>query len=106
MNKEIFELQAQICKTMANAKRLEIIYALRDGEVPVGELVERLGLTKANLSQHLAVLRQSRIVASRRDGVNVYYRISNPRIIEACSIMKSVLVEQLEESERLARRMK
>ena len=106
MNKEIFEMQAEICKTLANPKRLEIINALKDGELSVGDLVESLGITKANVSQHLAVLRQSRVVNTRRDGVNIFYRINNPKIIEACSLMKSVLIEQLEENEKLARRMK
>lgn len=106
MRKEIFEMQAEICKTLANPKRLEIINALKDGELSVGDLVERLGITKANVSQHLAVLRQNRVVTTRRDGVNIYYSINNPKIIEACSLMKSVLLEQLEENERLARRIK
>ncbi len=106
MRREIFEMQAEICKTLANPKRLEIINALKDGELSVGDLVERLGITKANVSQHLAVLRQNRVVTTRRDGVNIYYRINNPKIIEACSLMKSVLLEQLEENERLARRIK
>ncbi|HEY4705854.1 MAG TPA: metalloregulator ArsR/SmtB family transcription factor [Thermodesulfobacteriota bacterium] len=106
MRKEIFEMQAEICKTLANPKRLEIINALKDGELSVGDLVESLGITKANVSQHLAVLRQNRVVNTRRDGVNIFYRINNPKIIEACSLMKSVLLEQLEENERLARRIK
>ena len=106
MNKEIFEMQAEICKTLANPKRLEIINALKDGELSVGDLVESLGITKANVSQHLAVLRQNRVVNTRRAGVNIFYRINNPKIIEACSLMKSVLLEQLEENERLARRIK
>ncbi|HBG46642.1 MAG TPA: transcriptional regulator [Deltaproteobacteria bacterium] len=106
MRKEVFEMQAEICKTLANAKRLEIINALKDGELSVGDLVEMLGITKANVSQHLALLRQSRVVVSRRDGVNIYYRINNPKIIEACSLMKSVLLEQLEENEKLARKIK
>ena len=106
MRKEIFEMQAEICKTLANPKRLEIINALKDGELSVGDLVESLGITKANVSQHLAVLRQNRVVNTRRAGVNIFYRINNPKIIEACSLMKSVLLEQLEENERLARRIK
>jgi len=106
MKKEVFILQAEICKTLANPKRLEIINALKDGELSVGDLVERLGITKANVSQHLAVLRQARVVDTRRDGVNIYYHINNPKILEACSLMKSVLMEQLAESEKLARRIK
>lgn len=106
MDKEVFKLQAEICKTLANPKRLEIIAALKDGELSVGDLVEKLGITKANVSQHLAVLRQSRVVNTRRDGVNVYYSINNPKIIEACSLMKAVLLEQLEDNERVAKRIK
>ncbi|MBI5885770.1 MAG: winged helix-turn-helix transcriptional regulator [Deltaproteobacteria bacterium] len=106
MSKEVFELQAEICKTLANPKRLEIIAALKDGELSVGELVERIGATKANVSQHLAVLRQRRVVTTRREGVNIFYSINNPKITEACSLMKSVLLEQLAEGERLSRRVK
>lgn len=106
MKKEIFELQAEICKTLANPKRLEIIAALKEGELSVGELVDKLGITKANVSQHLAVLRQRRVVSSRRDGVNIFYSIHNPKIIEACSLMKAVLMEQIEDGEKLARRIK
>ncbi len=106
MKKEIFELQAEICKTLSNPKRLEIIAALKDGELSVGDLVERLGITKANVSQHLAVLRQRKVVTTRRDGVNIYYRINNPKIIEACALMKAVLMEQLSAGEKLARRIK
>lgn len=106
MKKEIFELQAEICKTLSNPKRLEIIAALKDGELSVGDLVDRLGITKANVSQHLAVLRQRKVVATRREGINIYYRINNPKIIEACALMKAVLMEQLAEGEKLARRIK
>jgi len=69
-------MHAEVCKTLANPKRLEIIYALKEGELSVGELVKRLGISKANVSQHLAVLRQRRVVTARREGVNIYYRIS------------------------------
>lgn len=105
-DKKIFEMQAEICKTLSNPKRLEIISALKDGELTVGGLVERLGVTKANVSQHLAILRQHRVVESRREGVNVYYRIHNPMIVEACALMKAVLMEQIEESGRLAKKLK
>lgn len=106
MNKEVFILQAEICKTLANPKRLEIIAALKEGELSVGELVERLGITKANISQHLSVLRQRKVVSTRRDGVNIFYSINNPKIIEACALMKAVLLEQISEGERLAKRLK
>lgn len=106
MKKEIYEMQAEICKTLANPKRLEIIAALKEGERSVGELVELLGITKANVSQHLAVLRQRKMVSARREGVNIFYSIHNPKITDACALMKSVLLEQLEDSERIAKRLK
>lgn len=105
-SKEVFRLQAEICKTLANPKRLEIISALKEGERSVGELVRELGINKANVSQHLAVLRQRGVVATRREGTTVYYRINNPKITEACALMKTVLLEHLNQSGRLAEKLK
>jgi len=104
--KQLFNLHAEVCKTLANPKRLEIIYALKEGELSVGKLVKRLGIPKANISQHLAILRQRRVVASRREGVNIYYRISNPKIVKACALMREVLTEQLMEEGRVVKKAK
>lgn len=105
MNKEIFELHAEICKTFANPKRLEILNLLRNGEKTVGELAELAEIPQANLSQHLAMLRQRRVVTTRREGVTIYYKIANPKIIKACDLMREVLFEQIEEAEKLAVRI-
>ncbi|TKS58429.1 MAG: transcriptional regulator [Nitrospira sp.] len=102
----LFELHAEVCKIFSHPKRLRIIEALRDHELTVSEVVGHLGIPKANVSQHLAVLRQKRVVMTRREGLNIYYRIANPKIIQACDLMRQVLVEQLEEGERLAKRLK
>jgi ArsR family transcriptional regulator len=104
--KQLFNLHAEVCKTLANPKRLEIIYALKEGELSVGELVKRLGIPKANVSQHLSMLRQRKVVACRREGVNIYYRISNPKIVAACGLMRDVLMEQLKEGGRLVKEAK
>ncbi|MBI3754721.1 MAG: winged helix-turn-helix transcriptional regulator [Deltaproteobacteria bacterium] len=104
--KQVFNMHAEVCKTLANPKRLEIIYALKEGELSVGELVKRLGIPKANVSQHLSVLRQRRVVTARREGVNIYYRISNPKIIKACALMREVLTEQLMEEGRVVKKAK
>ncbi len=104
--KQLFDMHAEVCKTLANPKRLEIIYALKDGELSVGDLVEELGIPKANVSQHLAMLRQRGVVLSKREGVNVYYRISSPKIIEACALMRDVLMDRLREGERLRKKAK
>lgn len=93
-DRSIFEMQAEICKTLTNPKRIEILSALKDGEKTVTELVEILGVAKANVSQHLAVMRHKGILTTRRVGVNIYYRVSNQKVIDACSLMKEVLFEQ------------
>lgn len=91
----LWEMQADICQTLANPKRLQIIHLLKDGELSVGAMVKVLGVAKANLSQHLAVMRQKGILATRREGTTVYYRLAVPQIIGACRIMRQVLLEAL-----------
>jgi len=100
-NKTIFDMQAEVCKTIANPKRLEIIHCLKEGEKTVSELVDILGVPKANVSQHLAVMRTKGVLVNRRDGVNIYYSISNPKVVQACTLMKDVLTEQMRERSRL-----
>ncbi len=105
MNKKIFEMHAEICKVFTSPKRLEIISLLRDGERTVNELTELAGVPQANVSQHLTVLRQNNVVTTRRNGANIYYKIANPKIMQACDLMREVLLEQLKENEKLVKRM-
>ena len=100
-DKKIFELQAEVCKTFANPKRLEILYLLKEGELTVGALVKKLNLPKANVSQHLATLRRRGVVVARREGVNIFYHVANQKIMQACGLMREVLVDQAEENRRL-----
>ena len=99
---EIFALQADICKTLSDTTRLMILHELRDEELSVGELVSRLDLPQSNVSRHLAVLRERDIVATRREGTTIYYRLSNPKIGEACDIVREVLETSLERNRVLA----
>lgn len=99
--KEIYELHAEICKTLANPKRLQILNLLRHKEMSVNELASLMEIREANVSQHLAVMRQKGILVARREGVSIYYRITNPKVIKACDIMREVLLEQLEERAQL-----
>ncbi|MCX7794126.1 MAG: metalloregulator ArsR/SmtB family transcription factor [Thermodesulfovibrionales bacterium] len=98
--KTLYELQAEICKVLASPKRIEILNVLKDGEKTVSELVEILGVPKANVSQHLAIMRHKGVLKTRRKGVNIYYSISHSKIIEACTLMKEVLNEQLKEKSK------
>ena len=102
--KAVFEMHADICKIFSHAKRLEIINALKERERSASELIEEIGLSKANLSQHMNVLKSKGVIVSRKDGVNIFYRIANPKIIQACNLMKEVLQEQIEEKRKLVSR--
>lgn len=99
----IYQLHAELCKTLSNTTRLKILNHLRSAERSVGELVSLTGTTQANLSQHLRLMVQRRIVTARKQGANVYYRIANPKIIKACDIIREVLFEQLMEGEELVK---
>ncbi len=102
-DRQIYKLHASICHTLANPKRLEIIDKLRTRELSVTALAEALEISQANLSQHLALMRQRGIVTSRREGLNVFYKLNNPKIIQACDLMRQVLLEHLETAAELAR---
>lgn len=71
------ELAVEIFGMLADATRVRIVLALRDGELAVGQLAELVGKSPAAVSQHLAKLRLARIVATRHDGTRVFYRLEN-----------------------------
>ena len=102
-DRQLYDLHAGICHTLANPKRLEIIDKLRTRELSVTELTEALEISQGNLSQHLSLMRQRGIVTTRREGLNIYYSLSNPKIIQACDLMRQVLLEYLEAGAELAR---
>ncbi len=87
MNKKVFERNARIYKLMANPKRLEILSLLSDKEMTVTELVNNMKVRKANVSQHLAILRYIKLVTVKRIGKNAFYKITNPQIAKSYKIM-------------------
>jgi len=94
MRKESFyHLHSDIWKTIANPRRLAIIDMIHKGEMTVSTLVKKIGISQANLSQHLAILRSKGVVRTRREGNNIYYSIANPKIIEAYDLISEVLKE-------------
>lgn len=103
MEKRIYQLHAELCATMANPTRLEVINLLREEEKSVGELALKAGVSQANMSQHLNILRQKGIVLARRAGVSVYYRLANPKILKAFDILKEILFEQLKQEQELVK---
>jgi DNA-binding transcriptional ArsR family regulator len=98
----LFKLQADICKTLAEPTRLMILNELKKGELSVGQLMANLDLPQSNVSRHLAVLRERDVVTPRRDGTTIYYSMTNPKIGEACDLVREALDVQLRQNQKLA----
>ncbi|MCW3995920.1 MAG: metalloregulator ArsR/SmtB family transcription factor [Candidatus Bathyarchaeota archaeon] len=97
----IYNMQASITKTLANPIRLAILHTLRDGEKSVNELTDILGISQSNLSQHLALMRQIGIVKTRKQGTSIFYSVTNPKINQACDMVREVLLDQLRQRQEL-----
>ena len=97
----IYERQAQICKAFANPVRLIILDLVSNGEVKSADLQETLGITKANLSQHLAVLRTAGIIVLRREGKQVFCSLAMPEVKQACETVHKVLQSQWEGTRKI-----
>ena len=78
-DKTVYELQAEVCKSLAHPLRIEVIDLLRDGERNFGDLLEQTGGLKSNLSQHLSVLANRGILKARKDSRFTYYSLSSVR---------------------------
>ena len=85
--KSTYNRNADIYKILANPKRLEILNLLKNQELSVEQITSILKARKANVSQHLALLRHAKLVKLRRQGLNVFYTITNPVIVEPCRIL-------------------
>ncbi len=92
---EITILQAEILKTVASPRRLEILHALAGGPIEVGRLAAAIGASQPNVSHHLAVLRGAGLVVAERDGREVRYRLFDSDVMVACDLMRRVLERQL-----------
>lgn len=86
-----FEQQAQLCRALANATRLHLLHELSAGERSAGELRETLGISRVLLSQHMSVLQAQRLVRVRKEGLRIFYRLSEPIIAEACDMVRQAL---------------
>ncbi|PIP85516.1 hypothetical protein COT86_01805 [Candidatus Collierbacteria bacterium CG10_big_fil_rev_8_21_14_0_10_43_36] len=98
MYQQIFELHTDILKALSHPKRLEIVHLLRNHSLSVSEIQEMLDLPQANLSQHLQVLRENQIVACLKKGKQIFYRVTNPKLLQACDLIREVLFEQYQDN--------
>jgi len=99
----IYNLQAEISKTLGHPLRLALLHILKDGEKTVSELVGITGASQSNISQHLSLMRQRQIVKTRKIGSSIYYQVANPKISQACDTMQEVLMEQLNQKQEIVK---
>ena len=95
-SEEVFDKAAELFRVMSAPMRLRIISALCNGEKNVGELLAESDTTQPNMSQHLNTLYQAGVLGKRREGVQIYYRIINDRVVTLC---RAVCVQIASESD-------
>lgn len=81
---QVFESAAEVFRVMSAPMRLKIISSLCNGEKNVGQLLTEINTTQPNMSQHLNTLYQAGVLGKRRDGVQIFYRIINDRVVALC----------------------
>jgi DNA-binding transcriptional ArsR family regulator len=101
MTPELLELVAERFKALAEPVRLQILSALRRGELTVGELVEETGLGQANVSKHLQLLHGVGFVRRRKEGLFVYYALADRTVFELCDIMCGRLAAEAKSRRKL-----
>src|SRR6266567_8934154 len=97
--------KADIFQALAHPTRIAIIELLQNGELSAGELMGKLGMEQANVSQHLSVLRAKLIVANRKVGNQVFYSVRDPIITEVLALMRRYFQRHLEEAQGLLKEM-
>ena len=98
----LFDEFARAGKALASGRRIELLDVLANGERTVEALAREVGLSVANTSQHLQVLRQAGLVAGRRQGTSIFYRLAAPEVFQLWQALRSLAASRLAEVERLA----
>ncbi|MEY2859704.1 MAG: Biofilm growth-associated repressor [Pseudomonadota bacterium] len=84
---QVFTMAADLFRVLSASMRLRVIKSLCEGEKNVSELLAEISTTQPNMSQHLNTLYKSGVLAKRRDGVQIYYRIADERVASLCRIV-------------------
>lgn len=95
MLQSLRQFKAEIFQALGHPTRVALVELLKDGEISVGQLSERLGLEQANASQHLAVLRTKHIVDTRKEGNQIFYRLRNPLVGDMLEMMRKYFFEHM-----------
>ena len=105
IERELYKYHAEMCKVFSHPTRLQILNALREREVSVSDLAGQLQVAIGNLSQHLNMMKQRRVLASRKEGNVVFYRLANPKMLRAFDLIREILSEQMQRESALVRHL-
>ena len=97
----LFDGFARVGGALASGRRIELLDVLANGERAVEALAGEVGLSVANTSQHLQVLRRAGLVVTRREGTSVHYRLASPEVFELWRALRALAAARLAEVERL-----
>lgn len=105
MDMLLHDKQAGIAKAMAHSVRIAVLEYLKNGEQCVCDIAEAVNTERSNLSKHLSVMVNSGVLASRKDGLKVFYRIKTPCVLKFLDCLKDCLKEQMAEQQQLLKAM-
>ncbi len=101
MEEKVLELKAEILKALAQPTRLKILELLRNGERCICEIVPAINGEQSNISRHISLMQKSHLVTTRKDGVKVMVKVSDPKIFEILDSVSLLLKKQIQETGRL-----
>jgi ArsR family transcriptional regulator len=104
LSDEALELIAARFRVLSDPTRLKILRTLGENEVSVGEVVEAVGGSQANVSKHLSILLEAGLVSRRRDGVMIFYRVADETVFELCETVCSSLGQRLAAQQSVVKR--
>ncbi len=103
MEERVLELKAEILKALAQPTRLKILELLRNGERCICEIVPAINGEQSNISRHISLMQKSNLVTTRKDGVKVMVKVSDPKIFDLLDRVSSILKTRMNEQSRLIR---
>lgn len=101
----IYKLHSEVCKALGNPLRIQVIDLLQGNELSFSEILAETGGLKSTLSQHLSVMVSKGILLQRKEGLNVYFKLSSPKVAKACALMREVLMDYLKKHRTILENM-
>jgi DNA-binding transcriptional ArsR family regulator len=95
LSEPALEKVAEYFKVLSEPMRLKILYTLMDGEKSVSELVQETGGLQANVSKHLGIMFDARLLGRRKEGLNVCYRITDESVFQLCDLVCNSIYDRL-----------